>query len=145
MSQNQQSTRFLKTFDLKEQNRFPQSEPILQSLPKYTRNNSERLYFRSRQETPTRLSCYLSWVASQYGMEGTSSEFQATWSTGCPQDEDIRVGAPGTKSKSDKSKKGKERNRLNKKNIKGNKKKKNKAERLIRITEDSEHNIEITL
>jgi len=107
--------------------------------------HSAKDYIRSRQETATRLSCYLSWVASQYGMEGTSSEFQATWSTGCPQDEDIRVGAPGTKSKSDKSKKGKERNRLNKKNIKGNKKKKNKAERLIRITEDSEHNIEITL
>merc|ERR1711892_582684 len=55
--------------------------------------HSAKDYIRSRQETATRLSCYLSWVASQYGMEGTSSEFQATWSTGCPQDADIRVGA----------------------------------------------------
>ena len=72
--------------------------------------------------------------------------FQATWSTGCPQEEDIRLGAPGARSEnSEKTKKGKERNRLKMTNIKGKKKNKNKATRILTITEDNVDNIHIDI
>ena len=38
--------------------------------------HSAKEYIRSKQETATRLSCYLEWVALQYGMKGISSKFE---------------------------------------------------------------------
>jgi len=107
--------------------------------------HSAKEYIRSKQETATRLSCYLEWVALQYGMKGISSKFEATWSTGCPQSDDISLGAPGTKSKDTiKNKKSKERKGANKKKLKGIKNKK-KAARIITITDDNNDNIHINL
>jgi len=119
--------------------------------------HSAKDYVRSRQETATRLSCYLDWVARQYGLQGESSLFEATWSTGCPQEYDIQLGAPGAKSKdigldapgakfhdSEKTQKVKERNRAKKTNVKGNKKKK-KATRILTITEDNVDDIHIDI
>merc|ERR1712142_1422895 len=82
--------------------------------------HSAKDYIRSRQETATRLSCYLHWVAKQFGMDGISSEHQATWSTGCPKIGDIKVGAPGVIATNDGNTKEKEHGRSNKKGGKGN-------------------------
>jgi len=119
--------------------------------------HSAKDYVRSRQETATRLSCYLDWVAGQYGLQGESSQFEATWSTGCPQEDDIQLGAPGAKSQdiglgplfaetqnSGKTQKVKERNRVKKANVKGNKKK-SKAKRILTITEDNVDDIHIDI
>jgi hypothetical protein len=107
--------------------------------------HSAKDYIRSRQETATRLSCYLDWVGKQFGLDGTNSEFQATWSTGCPRVGDEKVGAPGAIATNKKSKKGKERNGLNKKGMKGNKKRKNKSKGIITLEKNDKQNIEISL
>jgi len=72
--------------------------------------------------------------------------FQATWSTGCPQDQDISLGAPGGKlpEKDKKNKNTKERRGNNNKRIKGNKTKK-KVPRIMKITDDNNDNIKINL
>eukprot|EP00092_Neocalanus_flemingeri_P043151 GFUD01047471.1.p1 GENE.GFUD01047471.1~~GFUD01047471.1.p1 ORF type:complete len:627 (+),score=145.91 GFUD01047471.1:89-1882(+) len=44
--------------------------------------HSAKEYIRSKQETATRLSCYLKWVAHQYGMKGKSSKFEVGPSLG---------------------------------------------------------------
>jgi len=102
--------------------------------------------YRSKQETATRMSCYLHWVADQFGMKGKNSKFEATWSTGCPQDQDISLGAPGGKlpEKDKKNKNTKERRGNNNKRIKGNKTKK-KVPRIMKITDDNNDNIKINL
>ena len=68
---------------------------------------------------------------------------QATWSTGCPKPEDIRVGAPGAIARQEKKTEEKEGGRLDKKGVKRNKKKKNKINKII--FKDSDHNVEISL
>merc|ERR1711872_1130809 len=107
--------------------------------------HSAKDYIRSRQETATRLSCYLHWVAEQFGMDGISSEHQATWSTGCPKVGDIKVGAPGVIATNDGNTKEKEQGRSNKKGGKGNSRKNNKTKKQTIIFKDSDHNVEISL
>jgi len=77
--------------------------------------------------------------------EGTSSQFQATWSTGCPQVEDIQVGAPGAIALKENNTKEKEGGRLDKKSGKRTKKKKNKSNKQTIIFKDIDHNVEISL
>ena len=40
--------------------------------------HSSKEYLRSRQHTATRISCYLDWVASEYGLSGVSSKHEVS-------------------------------------------------------------------
>ena len=45
--------------------------------------------------TASRLSCYLSWLASKVGLQAESEDSGTGWSTSCPTHQDIALGALG--------------------------------------------------